>query len=263
MKLRLLAVAAAMFCAVSGTAFGESGNGDKNGQNDATKKIQAGSFSPRVFVRNEYRSNQDGSYMNFLVPLVEVPLGELYSLRTEVPVITRNPRIPGTDADTGIGDIVTRLSRTVLTGEGYAMVFGLEYTFDSATEDSLGSGKQILSPVIYGSVRVPKLNSILFPLAQYYESVGGDDARPDVRQTVIKPMALTRLPNRFYTFVEPAVYIDHEHNDRVGVTLEVEAGRFVNPQTMVYLRPGAGLVGDDMPQIFNWNFEVGFRYFFK
>jgi hypothetical protein len=263
MELRSLVVTAAMFCAVSGSALGESGNGEKDGQNDASKKIQAGSFSPRIFVRNEYRSNQDGSYMNFLVPLVEVPLGELYSLRTEVPVITRNPRIPGTDADTGIGDIVTRLSRTVFACDGYAMVFGLEYTFDSATEQSLGSGKQLLSPVIYGSVRMPRLNSILFPLAQYYESIGGDDARPDVRQTVIKPMMLTRLPNRFYTFVEPTIIVDHEHNDRVGVNLEIEAGRFVNPQTMAYLRPGAGLVGDNMQQVFNWNFEVGFRYFFK
>jgi hypothetical protein len=45
--------------------------------------------------------------------------------------------------------------------------------------------------------------------------------------------------------------------------LEVEAGRFLNPQTMLYPRPGAGVFGDNVSQVYNWNFEVGLRYFFN
>ena len=259
----LAAIGAALCFLLSASAFAQTGDGAKKHPDDISKKIQAGSFTPRIFVRNEYRSNQDGSYVNVLVPLVEVPVGETMAFRAEIPLVTRNPRKPGTDADTGLGDITLRLSRTTLTGEGYAMVLGVEYNADSATEDSLDSGQHTLSPLVFGSVRLPRLNSILFPLIQYYETVAGDDSRPDVHYTNIKTMVLTRLPDSYYTFVEPAIYIDHERNDRVGMNLEIEFGRFVDSQTMIYGRPGAGLFGDNLPQVFNWNFEVGFRHFFK
>lgn len=264
MTLRsLVVIGAAMFYLGSGTVYGQAANGATNKPDEISKKIQAGSFTPRIFVRNEYRSNQDGSYVNVLVPLLEVPVGETMAFRVEIPLVSRRPGTPGADADTGLGDINTRFSKSVLNGDGYAMVLGVEYNFNSATEDTLGSGKETISPLVFGSVKAPRLNSILFPLVQYYQSVAGDSAHPDIKLTVIKPMVLTRLPNRFYTFAEPAIYIDHESNDRVGATLELEFGRFVNSQTMVYGRPGVGLFGDEMPQIFNWNFEVGFRYFFR
>ncbi len=264
LKPAALAAAAALVAAFASQPLLAQESKRANGNSeDATKKIQAGAFSPRIFVRDEYRDNQDGSYSNTLVTLVEVPVGEQMGFRAEVPLTTRDPRTPGTDADFGLGDITTRLSRTMLTGDGWAAVLGVEYIWDSATEDSLGAGRPTISPLLFGSVRVPSLNTILFPNIQYYRSLDSDAANPRESYTVIKPMFLTRLPNRFYTFVEPSIYVDHERNDRVGMNLELEGGRFVNPQTMVYLRPGIGVHGDELPQVFNWNFEVGFRYFFR
>lgn len=264
MKPNVFAACGAALCVMaSAPAIAQTDDGNKKNSDEISKKIQAGSFTPRIFVRDEYRSGQEEGYSNVLVTLVEVPIGETMAFRVEVPITTVNRKIPGHDADTGIGDINTRLSKTVATGERYAVVLGVEYNFDSATEDSLGSGKETLSPLIFGSVKVPELNSIVFPLLQYYGSVGGDNSRPDISYTVFKPLIFTKLPNRFYTFVEPAIYVDHERNDRVGMNVEFEFGRFVNPQTMVYGRPGVGLFGDNLPQIFNWNFEVGFRYFFR
>jgi hypothetical protein len=38
----------------------------------------------------------------------------------------------------------------------------------------------------------------------------------------------------------------------------------VTPQTMASVRPGVGLWGEtDSPYLFEWNFEVGMRYFFR
>ena len=60
------------------------------------------------------------------------------------------------------------------------------------------------------------------------------------------------------------VYFDHKTNNESTGTLEVELGRFVIKQTMLYARPGAGLWGNTgSPFLFEWNFEIGYRYFFK
>jgi hypothetical protein len=32
---------------------------------------------------------------------------------------------------------------------------------------------------------------------------------------------------------------------------------------MAYIKPGAGVHGDKMHQVFDWNIETGFRYFFR
>ena len=257
------AIGAALCILASTTALAQSNDGAQKHSDEISKKIQAGSFTPRIFVRDEYKSAQSGGYTNLLVPLVEFPLRESLALRLEVPIVTANPYSPGSDTDTGIGDITTRLSWTVASEENYAVVVGSEFIFDSATEDSLGSGKNVIAPIAFASIKVPRLNSMLFPFVEYYHTVSGDYSRPDVNYTVFKPVVFTRLPSRFYTIVEPAIYVDHERNDRVGMNVELELGRFVTTNTMVYGRPGVGLFGDNLPQVYNWNFEVGFRYFFK
>ena len=50
--------------------------------------------------------------------------------------------------------------------------------------------------------------------------------------------------------------------DKVGLTLEAEAGKFVDRRTALWLRPGIGLHGDDLPQVYNWNLQVGVRHTF-
>jgi hypothetical protein len=59
------------------------------------------------------------------------------------------------------------------------------------------------------------------------------------------------------------LYVDWEHDGRTGFTLEAELGRFVTKGLGLYLRPGIGLWGDKLPPVYNWNFEVGFRYIFN
>ena len=117
-------------------------------------------------------------------------------------------------------------------------------------------------PTWFASNNLPEQKTILFPLAQTFISVDHDDDREEINYTVLKGRFLTKLQNRFYIFGEPLIYFDHEDdNDTTGV-LELELGRFVNPRTMLYARPGAGLWGNTgSPYLFEWNFEIGARFF--
>jgi hypothetical protein len=104
---------------------------------------------------------------------------------------------------------------------------------------------------------------VVFPFLQHYFTLGGDDARRDVHYTSIKSAFLTRWPNLVYTIFEPQVIVDHERADKVGLTLDGEIGRFLNRDTAIWVRTGLGLFGDSLPQVYDWKFEVGARFFLK
>ena len=136
---------------------------------------------------------------------------------------------------------------------------------DGSIYHIIASGARLLEsgpPLVYAAINMPKYDSVFFPNVQHYSSVSGDENRSDVSQTVLKPNVLTRWPNRVYTFLEPAFLIDWERDSKVGLTVELEVGKIVSPNIAIWGRPGVGVIKNDLPQIYNWNMEVGLRYIF-
>ena len=143
------------------------------------------------------------------------------------------------------------------------MILATDVIFDTAEDVRFGQGKTILAPLVYAAIDLPKLNSIFFPNLQHYFSVAGDDNRPDVSFTTIKPNLLTRWPKGVYTFLEPQFTIDWERNAKVGLTIELEVGKLLSKNMAAWVRPGIGVINrNTLPQVYNWNLEVGMRYVF-
>jgi len=230
--------------------------------NAATARGDSLDFRMRGEVRNEYVDYQRGGGANMIVPRLDYAVTPVFSLRVEAPVVTSGPELAGESNQSGFGDLLFRASYRAVRSNGYAAVVGTELILDSASKDSLGYGKEVLAPLAYASIDLPRYRSVLFPFIQYYFTIGGDDSRPDVHYTSLKAALLTRWPDRFYTVVEPQLVVDHERADRVGVTLETELGRFIDRRLAIWGRPGIGIHGDDLPQVYNWNLKVGFRYTF-
>jgi hypothetical protein len=219
-------------------------------------------FRVRGELRNEYVDYQAGGGSNMIVPRLDYAVTPAFSLRIEAPLATSGPELVGESNQSGFGDLLFRASYRAIRGSGYAGVLGAELILDTASKDSLGYGKEVVAPLAYASIDIPRCRSVLFPFIQHYFTVGGDDSRADVNYTSIKAAMLTRWQDRFYTVLEPQLIVDHERSDRVGLTLETEVGRFLNRQLAVWGRPGVGLHGDDLPQVYNWNLKVGVRYTF-
>ncbi|HEX7812991.1 MAG TPA: hypothetical protein VF460_13875, partial [Burkholderiales bacterium] len=219
-------------------------------------------FRMRAELRDEYVDYQRGGGANMIVPRLDYAVTPAFSLRVEAPLVTSGPELAGESNQSGFGDLLFRASYRVVRAGGYAAVVGAELILDTASKDSLGYGKEVLAPLAYASIDIPRCRSVLFPFIQHYFTVGGDDSRPDVNYTSIKAAMLTSWPERFYTVVEPQLIVDHERADRVGMTLEAEGGRFLTRRLAVWGRPGVGLYGDDLPQVYNWNLKVGVRYTF-
>lgn len=259
-------VALALAATLSGAparAQTQSGAQTQTTSDAIVKRLDPTDFNSRFEMRNEYQDLQNGGSINLLVPRIEYAVSSALSIRLETPIVSSDPNTATNDGESGFGNLLLRGSYRATRGEGYAIVMGVEAIFDTASKDSLGNGKDLISPLVFASINVPSLRSVFFPFIQYYQTIGGDDTRPDVNYTSIKTVLLTRWPDRIYTAVEPNFIIDHEHSDRVGMTLEGEVGRFLNRNVALWARPGVGVYGDNLPQVYNWNFEVGFRYIFN
>ena len=219
-------------------------------------------FRSRFEIRNRYQSPQSGGYRNLFTARMDYAFSKSFSMRFELPYVHSDPEKHLTPADTGIGDLAVRATYRALRTPKMALVVGTELISDTAESFALGAGKYTVAPIVFASFEVPALHSTFFPTLQYFHSLGGDSHRVDVDYTSAKVFTLTRWPASFYTGTEAVVFFDHARNNRVGATLEVETGRFLSPHIAVWIRPGIGLYGDDIPQVYKWNFELGFRYLF-
>ena len=136
----------------------------------------------------------------------------------------------------------------------FALILVTEVFFDTADDPRLGQGKTIVAPLVYAAIDLPKHDSVFFPNFQHYFSVAGDEDRPDVNATVLKPNLLTRWPNKVYTFLEPQFTIDWNGAPRRphGRTRGRENPSKTSP-------PGPTVIGGitgRSASVYNWNVEV-------
>lgn len=219
-------------------------------------------FRSRIEIRNEYQALQADGYRNLAIPRFEYAVRPDLALRLETPYVVYDP---GGRAErvSGQGDLLARAAWRSVQREGFALILATDVIFDTADDARLGTGKTILAPHIYAAIDLPGGKSVFFPNIQHYFSIDGDDRRSDISLTTLKPNLLTRWPNKVYTFLEPQFTIDWEHNDRVGLTVELEVGKILQKNIAAWLRPGIGVINRNVVQtVYEWNIEVGMRYVF-
>lgn len=241
---------------------GPSAHAADAGSGHVAKRLDPTDFRTRLDFRNKYQAPQTGGYRNLATPRLDYAFSKTFAMRVELPYVHSAPRTPGVTPETGMGDLLLRANIRAFRSQTLALVIGTELDLDTAESRQLGSGKHVIAPVAFLSLDAPALHTTFFPTWQYFRSFAGDARRPDIDYTSLKVFALTRWPANFYTGTETVLFIDHARRNRVGATLEVETGRFLSPHVAVWVRPGIGTHGDDTPQVYRWNFEIGFRYLF-
>ena len=245
---------------VTSPLFAQTQSGTQSATEAALKRPT--DFRSRIEVRNEYQNLQRDASRNILQPRLDYAIKSSLALRLEMPYVTYDPG-GGTKLVSGQGDLLARAVMRAIQKEGFALFVATDLIFDTADDDRLGYGKTVLAPHMFAAIDIPKHDSVFFPNIQHYFSVGGSSLRKDVNFTVLKPNLLTRWPNKIYTFIEPQFTIDWENHDKVGLTLEVEVGKILSKNVAAWARPGIGLINrNELPQVYEWNFELGARYIF-
>ncbi len=163
---------------------------------------------------------------------------------------------------TGFGDMDARLLWVPLVSQKQALAFGLEATFNTASQSILGTGKTTLGPQAFLAFFNPfgLKGSILAPAYQYVFDVGGDESRAEISRSAIDLYFVLVAPNkkRWGTINATAV-IDHEKDVEYG-TIKVNAGQLMVGPISSFIKPGIG-IGADRP--YEWNIEFGFKFIWK
>lgn len=187
------------------------------------------------------------------------PLGKYqFRFRVRHTAISLDPEGDGSSIETsGLGDWDARLLTVPIVNQKWALAFGLESIFDTATNVRLGAGKYSLGPQVFGVLfGPPGPGKLVAPAYQYVFSIAGDDDRADVRRSQFDLFYLILAKDKkWWSLINPQAVIDHE-NDASFALLEVEYGRMILGGMSSYVRPSFGL-GDDKP--YDWSAEFGFK----
>lgn len=221
----------------------------------AKRRLDPTDFQSRFESRYEHQALHDGGTRALFVPRLEYAFTNTLALRLETPYLWN--RVDGQPYDRGFGDMVLRLNWRALRGDGYALIVGPEVSLDTG-EKGIGFETTVFQPVLIGIIEAPGIKSVIFPYAQHFIDIAG---KSEVNMSLFRTGMLTRWPNRFYTFFEPSLYVDWEHDSKKASAFELEIGRVMTKHLAIWARPGVGFGGDKLPFVPDWNFEIGFRYF--
>jgi hypothetical protein len=107
----------------------------------------------------------------------------------------------------------------------------VEFSFNTAQSPLLGTGKNIIIPVIAYSWIIPKSKTILALSFQEYYSLWGDRSRPDISSTRLQGYYIQMWSKKVWTVLLPDLFIDYI---KEGASMNLEAtfvfritGRFI------------------------------------
>lgn len=181
-------------------------------------------------------------------------IGKRFTTRLDIPYITL-PRTSSTEATSGIGDVSARLlGYKILQSRRSAMLASVEVSFPTAQSPLLGTGRNIITPVIAYSFYMPKRKAVLALTYQDYFSFGGDESRAHIRWSRIQLYHIHPWSRRVWTLVLPELYYDHADG---GYSMNVEATGYyrMSDRFAVWLKGGAGLFGDH-PARYDWTVRL-------
>jgi hypothetical protein len=217
-------------------------------------------FLTRVEVFTEFQH-----YRNYNLDLSTfraiLKLGRRFTTRIDIPVNYNSLETSAGYNQSGLGDITFRLlGYKIIETPKSAVTASIEVSLNTAQSPLLGTGKNLLIPVVsYTAVLDPKRVLLSFVLQQA-NSFSGDEKRANISFSKLQTILITIWSRKIWTVAAPEFYLDYIHG---GLSMDL-AGRFVYapiPRINLWVQAGAGLFGDFAGR-YIWSTQIGGRYFF-
>jgi hypothetical protein len=141
-----------------------------------------------------------------------------------------------------------------------ALTASLEIGFNTAQSPILGTGKNMVIPMLTFSHMLKNHKNILAFLFQQAQSFGGYSNRMTLSYSKIQAILIHAWTKRIWTVVAPEFYIDYIYG---GLSMNFEARCAYAPtrRINVWAQTGVGVFGDFVAR-YQWDAEVGCRYYF-
>ena len=221
-------------------------------------------FRPRIQLQYEHRDKRGPGVDDRTILRIDRPLFDdrLY-FRVDVPFWQQfDPGQPNQTTGNGVGDTLIRIGSRLVERPGFSFFAGTDFIFPTGPVAAGGRGKYQVGPGVVAEVPVPEINTLLYPLVQHFQSVGGDPSKRDVNYSKFRPKVVTAWGEQWWTIFEPTWIVDWTRSNKTALDLEFEVGRKLGEHYRTWVRPGVGLWGDNVINSYDWYLEAGVRYMF-
>lgn len=218
-------------------------------------------FISRVEVYNELQYyDKPDVYLNQTIVRTVVKIGKKFTTRLDLPYVHNSANTPAKDEKSGIGDISFRLlGFKFFESKKSAFTASMEISMNTAGSPLLGTGKNILIPMVSYTKAIPKSKLLVAMILQQANSVGGDETRADISFTKLQVIAIKTLTKRTWMVVAPEWFLDYI-NGGLSMNLRTRLTYAVTPRINIWITPSAGIFGDFQGR-YQWSADVGARYF--
>jgi hypothetical protein len=234
---------------------------------DTTARQQSGSaaddpsqFFTRIELFNELQHFPNDVYFNQTTLRTIVKLGKRFTTRLDIPYVYNSFSSPEGEKQYGLGDISFRLlGFKLIDSPKSAITVSMEVSLNTAESKILGTGKNMIIPVISYTKTLKKPGNLVSIVLQQTNSFSGDDTRENISFTKLQGIYIKVWSKKMWTVVAPALYVDYIHG---GTSMNLE-GRLVvatAPRANFWVQAGAGLFGDFKLR-YQWAAQLGYRYF--
>jgi hypothetical protein len=216
-------------------------------------------FLTRIEIFNELQKYKS-FYLNQTVLRTIVKIGKKFTTRIDLPFVYNSLKTPANYRQSGIGDISFRLLGYKFFEKKFsAFTASMEIQLNTAQSRLLGTGKNMLIPVVSYSKVIPKKKMLLSLAFQQANSVSGDKTRDDISFSKLQFILIKTWSPRFWTVLAPEWYIDYVHG---GLSMNLRS-RFTHapaPRINIWITPSAGIFGDFAGR-YQWSLDIGARFF--
>jgi hypothetical protein len=232
----------------------------------ATASRQPNADDPSVFltrfeVFNELQHyNNNDVYLNQTVLRTVIKLGKRFTTRIDLPYVYNSYNSPAKLKQSGIGDISFRLlGYKFFETRLSAFTASIEISMNTAASPLLGTGKNVLIPMVSYTKIFPTNKMIFSAVLQQTNSMYGDKNRSDINFSKLQLLLLKYLSKRTWIVIGPEWFLDYE-NGGLSMNLRTRFAYAPRPRLNIWITPSAGIFGDFVGR-YQWSADAGARYF--
>jgi hypothetical protein len=230
-------------------------------QNEGAAGDDPSQFFTRIELFNEVQHYPNDIYLDQTTLRFNVKIGKRFTTRLDLPFVYNSLSSAADYDQFGLGDISIRLlGYQFLKSKKSALTASIEVGFNTAHSPILGTGKNMIIPMLTFSHMLKNHKTILAFLLQQANSFGGYSDRNTLSYSKLQAILIQIWTRRIWTVVAPECYIDYIYGG-LSMNFEVRCAYAPTRRINVWAQTGVGVFGDFIAR-YQWGAEVGCRYYF-